>query len=314
MSEGAKEVDWLFYAIYWFSVFFFVVITLATIYFVIKYKRKPGQKEEATIDHTKLELLWTITPVAIIVVLFHISFSAYIKNATAAEGAMEIRVRAKRWAWEFEYPNGSRSPGELFLPVNKPVKLVMSSEDVLHSFYVPNFRMKRDTVPGMYTTLNFKPNELGDSQVFCAEYCGAPKVASGQPQQGHFYMLAMIHVVSEDEYKKQVDKMDKMPELCGDKPCTPETWGEQLFAKNGCPTCHSKDGSKGAGPSLKGVFGTMQPTNAGGQMADENYIRESILRPQAKIVTGFENAQMPMFGGLKDPQIDALIAYIKTLK
>jgi len=305
LSTGAADIDQLYYFIYWFSVVFFVAIIAATAYFSVKYKRRPGVIAEPTKDPTKLELFWTITPLFIVAVLFHLSFAAYIKNATAADGAMEIRVRAKKWAWEFEYPNGSREPGQLYVPINKPLKLILSSEDVIHSFFVPDWRAKRDAVPGLYSHIAVTPNTLGELQVFCTEYCGT----------SHSGMLAKVYVVTQEEYDKHVEKLDIMPEKCGtDVPCTPALWGEQLFVKSGCPTCHSRDGSKGNGPSLKGVFGTPQPiVGLGNVTADENYIRESILRPNAKIVEGYGNVQMPPFV-FKDPQIDAVIAYIKTLK
>ena len=307
MAEGAPAIDELYMDIYWFSLIFLVAITGAMLYFIVKYKRRKGARAERTKDLTKLEIFWTVTPLIFLVVLFHISFEAYIKNATAAEGAMEIRVRAKKWSWEFEYPSGSREAKELYLPVNKPVKFVISSDDVIHSFFVREFRIKRDAVPGLYSTLSAKPTELGDAQVFCAEFCGT----------SHSDMLATVHVVTEEQFKKHLDDMDKMPEVCGDtgsQPCTPPLWGRTLFVKNGCPTCHSIDGTKGNAPSLKGVFGSMQPLQTGNEvMADENYVRESILRPQAKIVRGFTNVQMPTFV-FKDPQVDALIAYVKSLK
>lgn len=307
MAEGAPPIDALYMDIYWFSLVFLVAITAALLYFVVKYKRKKGVRPERTRDLTKLEIFWTITPLVFLVIIFHVSFDTYVKNATAAEGAMEIRVRAKKWSWEFEYPNGSREAKELYLPVHKPVKLILSSDDVIHSFFIREFRAKRDAVPGQYSYIAVTPSELGDAQVFCAEFCGT----------SHSDMLATIHVVTDDQFKKHMDDMDKMPETCGDsgkEPCTPALWGRTLFVKNGCTTCHSVDGSKGTGPSLKGVFGTMQPLQVGPDvMADENYLRESILRPQAKIVKGFTNAQMPLFV-FKDPQVDALIAYLKTLK
>ncbi|MBK8218760.1 MAG: cytochrome c oxidase subunit II [Myxococcales bacterium] len=304
MSTGAAEVDWLYMFLYWFSVVFTVVIWGATAYFVVKYKRQKGVKAEPTQDYTKLELFWTITPLIGIVFLFHWGYTAYVHNATAAEGSMEVRVRGKRWSWAFEYPTGDSEPNDLYLPVNKPVKLILSSEDVLHSFYIPAFRQKRDAVPGMYSFITFTPNQLGEAQVFCAEYCG----------KDHSYMLAKIHVVTDEEYKKHIDELSKMPnEFASLGVEGPAKWGESLFKKNNCTSCHSVDGSKIVGPSMKGIFGTPQPTNAGSIVADENYLRESILKPQAKIVTGFENAQMPPFV-FKDAQIDALIAYIKSVK
>ncbi len=307
MSAEAPSGDALYMDIYWFSLVFLVLITGAMLYFVVKYRRKKGVRPERTRDLTKLEIFWTITPLIFLVIIFHVSFETYVKNATAAEGAMEIRVRGKKWSWEFEYPNGSREAKELTLPVNKPVKFILSSDDVIHSFFVREFRVKRDAVPGQYSYIAVTPTELGDAQIFCAEFCGT----------SHSDMLGTVHVVTDEQFRKHLDEMDKMPEVCGDtgkEQCTPALWGRTLFVKNGCPTCHSVDGSKGNAPSLKGVFGTLQPLTQGPDvMADENYVRESILRPQAKIVKGFTNTQMPLFV-FKDPQTDALIAYVKSLK
>lgn len=306
MSTGAPQYDTLYYLIYWFSVVFFVGIVGAMFYFVWKYRRRPGVKAAPTVDSTKLELLWTIIPFFMIIVLFHISFDHYISNAVASENALEVRVRGKRWSWDFQYPNGSSEPQELWLPVNKPVKLVMSSADVLHSFYIPAMRLKRDTVPGMYSQLAFTPTRVGEAQVFCAEYCGAgTKEGSG----GHYAMLAKIRVVSQAEYDKHIESLDKKPDGI-----TEAQWGESIAKKAGCFTCHSVDGSKGTGPSYKGLFGRQeQMTDGKSYAADENYIKESILNPKAKIVKDYENGNMPAFQ-FKTPQLEAIIAYIKTVK
>jgi cytochrome c oxidase subunit II len=306
MSSGAPQYDTLYYFIYWFSIVFFVAIVGAMFYFVWKYRRRPGVKAAPTVDSTKLELFWTIVPFFLIIVLFHVSFDHYIKNAIASENALEIRVRGKRWGWSFQYPNGSGEDQQLTLPVNRPVRLVMSSADVLHSFFIPAMRLKRDTVPGMYSQLAFTPTVKGEAQVFCAEYCGAgEKAGSG----GHYAMLAKINVVSQEEYDKHLDELDKLP-----KGLNEAEWGKQIVTKAGCYTCHSVDGSKGTGPSYKGLFGRQEAMLDGkSYTADENYIKESILKPQAKIVAGYENGNMPAFY-FKEPQLEAIIAYLKTVK
>jgi cytochrome c oxidase subunit II len=292
------QYEGLYYFIYWFSVVFFVGIVATMFYFVWKYRRRPGVKAAPTKDSTKLELTWTIIPFFLTIVLFHVSFDVYIHNAIASENAMEIRVRGKRWSWDFQYPNGEGEASTLYLPVNKPVKLVMSSADVLHSFYIPAFRLKKDTVPGMYSQLSFTPTRTGEAQVFCAEYCGAgEKAGSG----GHYSM-------SQEEYDKH------MQEISGPGTRTPVAWGEEIVKKSGCLTCHSLDGSAGTGPSYKGLFGKQENFADGSNgTADENYIRESILRPQAKIVKGYENGNMPPFV-FTDAKLDAIIAYLKTVK
>lgn len=313
MADTAPSIDKAYEFIFWFSIVFTVVITVAMAYFIVKYKRRPGVKPEPTGHYVKLEIFWTVVPILFVIVLFHVGFSQYIRNATAAEGATEIRVRAKKWSWEFEYPSGDRVPGELTLELGRPYKMIISSDDVLHSFYIPEFRMKRDAVPGQYSFIAFTPTVAGDAHVFCAEYCG----------NSHSGMLAAVHILPREQYKEWQSTLGKKPKKCGTPPqdCTNELWGAELFQKNGCPTCHGPGGageiggSKTPGPRLVGLF--MKP---GGEMMttgmitpDENYIRESILRPNAKTVAGYTTVQMPTFV-LKEDQVDALIAYVKSLK
>jgi cytochrome c oxidase subunit II len=309
MSDTAPPVDSVYNFIFWFSVVFTIVITFLMLYFVSKYWRKPGVRPEPTGHFNRLEIFWTVTPTIFIGVLFHVGYSSYIKNATAAEGATEIRVRGKKWSWEFEYPSGDRLPGELVLQQGRPYKMIISSDDVLHSFFIPEFRLKRDAVPGQYSFIQFTPTVTGPAQVFCAEYCGT----------SHSGMLATVKVLSPAEYKefeKGLGKCTEGPEICK----TPALWGEKLFVKNNCPTCHGSGGtgmiggSKSPGPKLAGIYNTMQPMMTGPEiMADENYIRESIMRPNAKIVAGYSTVQMPAFV-MKDDQMDAVIAYLKSLK
>ena len=307
MADTAPPIDKAYDFIFWFSLVFLVAITAAMLLFIVKYRRKPGVKPEPTGHFNRLEVFWTVTPTIFIVVLFHVGFSSYIRNATAAEGATEIRVRGKKWNWEFEYPTGDRAPGELTLELGRPYKMIISSDDVLHSFYIPEFRMKRDAVPGQYSFIQFTPTVAGDAHVFCAEYCGT----------SHSGMLATVKVLPTDKYKEWEKTLGK----CVGTPdqCQPAAWGATLFTKNGCPTCHGAGGtgdiggSKSPGPRLVGLFGRDESTNVGTIHADENYIRESVLRPQAKIVTGYTTTQMPTFV-LKDDQIDAIIAYVKSLK
>jgi cytochrome c oxidase subunit 2 len=311
MADTAAPIDSTYNFIFWFSVVFTAVITVTMLYFVAKYKRRKGVPSEPTGHFNRLEIFWTVTPTIFIGVLFHVGFASYIKNATAAEGATEIRVRAKKWSWEFEYPSGDRVPEELTLELGRPYKMIISSDDVLHSFFIPEFRMKRDAVPGQYSFIQFTPTVAGDAQIFCAEYCGT----------SHSGMLGKVKILTPPEYKefeKTLGKCTESPEICDEK--HPERWGEKLFVKNACTTCHGAGGSgliagsKSPGPKLAGIFNTMQPMATGpGIMADENYLRESILRPNAHIVQGYATVQMPAFV-MKDPQIDAIIAYLKSLK
>jgi cytochrome c oxidase subunit 2 len=299
-SAAANDVDDIYYAMYWFSLVFTVAITGAVLWFIFKYRRKPGDKLEPPGNVTVLEITWTVIPILFIVVLFHIGFKGYVAQAVPYEGALEIRVRGTRWKWEFEYPNGMRENGVLSLPIDKPVKLILSSDDVIHSFFVPGFRLKKDAVPGMYSSISFVPNVLGDAQVFCAEYCGT----------SHSAMMAMVHIVTQQQFDDYMKVGPQRPDGLTDA-----QWGEKLFLQNNCNTCHSRDGSKSPGPTFQHLFGRdeMMGTPAGMSIKiDDNYVHESIQKPQAKIVLGFTSVQMPQFS-LSEKQIDALIAYLKTL-
>ncbi len=307
MSTFAPAVDDIYYFIYWMSVVFLVGITGAAAYFSWKYKRKPGVKAEPTGHNTVLEIGWTVAPIFVLIYLFHAGFKGYLDLAVAPADAMEVRVRGLQWSWDFEYPNGAHM-NQLVVPVNKPVKLIMSSSDVLHAFFVPAFRVKRDLVPGMYTSLWFQATQTGETNVFCAEYCGGRSTENAQ--SGHWSMITKAKILSADEFDKQMSAAVGPPEGK-----TTEQWGEILYKSKNCFGCHTVDGSKGAGPSWKGKFGSTETLSDGSQIKiDENYIRESMLDPQAKIVQGF-GPVMPTYKGiLNDKEIDALISYIKTLK
>jgi len=215
------------------------------------------------------------------------------------------------------------TPGEFVVPVNRPVKMIMASQDVLHSFFVPEVRVKRDLVPGTYSMVWFEANEITSKynpqtrkvegehlDLFCAEYCGT----------SHSKMLAAVHIVSDEDYKAFLEAKDAQPAACeadaNSLGCTNALAeaGKNLFNKNACTSCHTIDGTKLVGPSLQGVFGKTESFEDGSTVTvDENYIRQSVLQPQAKIVKGFNTAVMPPFV-MKDWKLDALIAYIKTLK
>ncbi len=318
MTSEAPQIDWLYNFLFWFSVFFTIVITGLMLYWVKKNKRKPGDKRIETPHLPRLEIAWTVIPIFFIIWLFHVGFKAYLGQTIASDDALQIQVRGQKWFWSFTYPNGQASNSQLYLPVNKQVKFVISSADVIHSFYVPGARTKKDAVPGMYTTMVFTPTSLGDTPVYCAEYCGAPlgypePAFEGAPHGGHSAMMGMIHIVTEEEFEKRMKEGPAKP-----AGLTDAQWGKQLYKENACITCHTTDGSKGTGPTWKGMFGSSVTLNAGlsggvGQtIADENYVHESIANPNAKVVAGFTPV-MPPFK-LSDKQIDAIIAYMKTLK
>ncbi|MFI5297807.1 MAG: cytochrome c oxidase subunit II [Polyangiales bacterium] len=301
-STLAPDVDWAFNIVLILCVIFFVGIVGAMLYFVAVYRRKNDDDKTSPVDHNaKIEFVWTVVPTVLVVWLFFVGFKGFMNATVAPAGAYEITVKAEKWNWTFTYPDGTVSPNFLAVPKGKPVKLIMSSTDVLHSFYVPEFRVKRDVIPGSYTTLWFEATEAKEVLLECAEYCG----------KGHSEMLGTVSVMEEDKFKEWLEAGGDLTS----KGLSPVKKGEQLFTKWNCKTCHSVDGSAGTGPTLKGVFGSSVPLTDGTSVnADENYVRESILLSNAKIVRGFSPV-MPIFKGtLKDKDVDALVAFIKEQK
>jgi cytochrome c oxidase subunit 2 len=324
-STFAPSVDWVFYFIYWLSVVLFVAITAAVVYWSVKYKRRPGVKAEPTSHNTVLEVAWTVSPLVLLVMLFHWGFQGYVHMTTAPTDAMDIRVRARKWSWDFEYPNGAHTTNELHVPGNRPVRLVMSSEDVLHSMYIPAFRVKRDAVPGYYTTLWFEATQVGETHFFCTEYCGAAATASPETIQagagrfnwsGHFSMMGRVTVHRRADWDRFLEESLRPPvDPATGREMTAERWGEDLYRQQQCFTCHSVDGSPMTGPTWRAMFGHSVPLADGTTVdADEAYLRRSILQPNAQIVRGFQPVMPTYAGSLNDRQIDALIAYMRTLR
>jgi cytochrome c oxidase subunit 2 len=324
MSTVAADVDWLYYFIYWLSVVMFVGIIAAMVYFAWKYRERPGHKAVPTGHNLTLEIGWTVAPIFILVFLFQKGFEGYLDETVPPPNAIEIRVNSKQWGWEFVYPNGG-SDDELHVPVHKPVKLVISSSDVIHSFFVPALRVKRDIVPGAYTSQWFEATHIGQDDIMCAEYCGGrSKDSSGnelpfEKMTGHWSMHSMLHVESEEDFKKYLLKMgDPCAAYTAQGQTCPEsvlvTQGQTIYQKKACQGCHTVTGDKLVGPSWKGIWGMMESTDHGMVKVDDDYIRESILQPQAKIVTGYPPS-MPSFSGqISDQEISEVIAYIKSLK
>lgn len=298
----ASEVDDLFVFLVWLSLFFFVLIAGLLFYSVIKFRRRgPDDVTPHITHHTGLEVAWTVIPTIIVIGIFFWGFQGYMNLFVSPGDAMEVQVTGKKWLWAFEYPNGTRSINELHLPVNRPVKLVMSSEDVLHNFYVAEMRTKHDVVPGRYTELWFQPNEEGTYTTQCAFYCG----------KGHSQMFAKVVVEDDDKFKEWLETGG----LGKDAP--PEKIGELVYQNKGCNTCHSLDGSliAGGGPSWKGIWGQEHKMQDDAVIkVDENYVRESILQPQAHIVQGFQPIMPTYQGLLKDREIQGVIAFLKTKK
>lgn len=300
-STVASDVDALFGFIIWVSLFFFLVVTVATVYFSIKYKRKSGKGETTLyLESMALEITWTVIPTILLMIIFVWGFQDFIRLHIVPANSMEIKVTGQKWFWSFNYAEGATGVGELTVPVNQPVKLLMSSKDVIHSFFVPAFRIKMDVLPNRYTITWFEANMTGEFEIYCTEFCG----------KGHSEMWGTVKVLPKDEFTKWLE--------AGSGPGEGESmkeYGARMFVKNACNTCHSIDGSQNVGPTFQGLFGRREVMSDGTSITvDENYIRESILSPMAKQVTGYDPVMPTYQGILKDVDIDGLIAYIKSLE
>lgn len=306
-STIAPQIDFAWGIVMIVSVAFFILLMGMMFYFMYRYRRRSEFDITSDRDHnTRLELTWTIVPLAIVIALFFVGFRGFLYASVPPAEAMEIQVTAHKWAWAFQYPNGIVK-GDLVVPAGKPVKLIMSSQDVIHAFYVPEFRVKRDVIPGLYTTVWFEAKEPTETALECAEYCGGS--GDGSQGTGHSGMWSKVIVLTPSEYDAWVSKEMESSNM------PPAELGKKLFDERQCKGCHSIDGSKSTGPTLKAVFDHDVQLSTGQTVkADENYLRESILQSQAKIVAGYPGV-MPVFQGqLSDKQVDALIAYIKELK
>ncbi|MBI1899072.1 MAG: cytochrome c oxidase subunit II [Acidobacteria bacterium] len=300
-STLARDVDNAYLFVTLVSLFFFVLVAGLAALFVWRYRRRGPNEITPHITHNLgLEVTWTTIPLVLVMGLFFWGFYGFMRAQIAPGEAMEVQVTAKKWQWQFEYPDGMRTLNELHVPLGKPVRLVMTAEDVLHSFYVPSFRVKHDVIPNRYTEVWFEPTKAGTHQVFCTEYCG----------KGHSDMLAKIVVEDEQSYQKWLiegdESMKSMPlaEL-----------GKLVWENRGCSTCHALDGTRGQGPSWKGIFGqTHKFADGASAPVDANYIRESLMEPQKHVVQGFEGI-MPTYQGLLRPrEVLGVIEFIKTLK
>lgn len=330
LSTHAAGVDELFYFIFYVSVVFFVGIVGSMLYFMIAYRRRPGVKAEPTGHHNALELFWTFSPLILLFGMFHWGYTLYIEGAIAPDDAINIRVRARQWAWSFEHGNGVMEDNEVHVPAGRPVRFIISSEDVLHSFFIPDFRVKRDAVPGMFTSLWFNALErpdidLGDTstpsplrewyraQVYCTEYCGAS--GSWDIRSGHATMYAEVVVQRGEDYAAFLGMERRPPCPDGGEDCSDVDRGRGLFATKGCTACHQVEASGPtlAGPNFYGPFwGRSEPLTSGETVTiDEEYVRDSILHPRARVVAGYEPV-MPSIR-MSEPELDALVAYLQTL-
>ncbi len=272
------------------------LIFVVIIIFAWKYRRSVNPKPTQIEGSTMLELTWSILPFLVMLIMFVWGAQMFFAAQQPPKDAMEIFVTGKQWMWKIQYPDGGREIDELHVPVGRPVKLTMASEDVIHSFSIPAFRVRHDVVPGHYNTLWFTATKPGRYHLFCTEYCG----------NQHAGMIGWVDVMDEKDYANWASG--------GGTQGTMSEQGEKLFAQNGCSTCHLMD-QQGRCPVLKGLYNKpVQLADGRTVLADDAYLRESILEPNAKIVSGFEPNIMPNFKGqLSEENVIQLIAYIKSL-
>jgi cytochrome c oxidase subunit II len=298
-STTAPEVDWIFHLVFAISLFFFILIIGLMLLFVIRYRRREGVEAQKTATHNlALELTWSGVPIVLSIVIFVFGFKSFMNITVTPANAYQINVMAQKWKWVFEYPNGHVDE-DLHVPLGRPVELTMTSQDVIHGFYIPAFRVQRDVVPGRYNKTWFQATMAGEYQLYCAQYCGT----------GHSEMTALVVVHPVGEFEKWLQEASDLF-----KRLSPVQVGERLF-KIRCSSCHTVDGSAKVGPSWKGLFGRkVDFTDGTTTVADENYIRRFILEPNFKIIKGYEPVMPTFKGQVNDKEIGAIIDYIKTLK
>jgi len=283
--------------------FLSALILVPFTYSLVVFRRKKGDTTDATHveGNTNLEIAWTIVPLFLVMAFAYLGAGNLAQIQRADPDAMVVKVTAQQWSWSFEYPSYGVTSTELHLPVDKQVLLQMTSRDVIHSFWVPEFRPKQDLVPGRITQLRITPTLIGNYKVRCAEMCGT----------SHAYMEQPVVVTNKADFDVWMGEEVKKAEAAA---ATPEGRGQALVSASGCAACHSVNGAVGIGPTWYGLFGSQVKISGDGTVtADEAYIHESIKAPQAKIVAGFENQLMPNYG-FNDDQINDIVAYIKTLK
>jgi len=300
ISNFSKGVDAAFFFIIGTSLFFLIALTIIIIVFVIRYNRKRHPKPVQIKDNYTLEIAWTVIPLIIVMVMFYFGYVGFMPMRNAPKDAIVIKTEGRMWEWEFTYPNGKKSK-DLHIPIDKPVKLLMNSMDVIHSLYIPAFRVKEDLVPGKETMIWFIAQKEGDYNIYCAEYCGLR----------HSYMISKAVVTEENRYNEWV--ADFVP---SEEKVYP---GLDILKKNACIGCHSLDGSKLVGPSFKGIYNAERTVVENGKsvtlIAGDAYISKSILDPNADVVEGYSANLMQSYKGvLNENEIKLIVDYLKDLK
>ena len=303
-STQGVTIDWLFGIHLKLIAFLFALVIVFMLYSIVVFRRRPGDLTEGQYIHgnTRLEIAWTVIPLIIVAVMGYIGVVTLRDVTASSPDEMVVEVTGSQWSWRFDYPEQGLTSTELILPVNQPIRFEITSTDVIHNLWVPEFRVKQDAVPGAVNLLRVTPTVVGNYKVRCAELCGLR----------HSQMLADVRVLERSEFNSWVGaEIARVAALD-----TPEARGEQLYQTQGCIGCHSLDGTIVVGPSWLNLFGRQEQLDDGTSViADEDYIRHSILYPGDQIVKGFQNLMPANYGEiLSENDIEDLIAFIKTIK
>ena len=294
-SDHARYEDWLFIFLTVVSVAMTVLIFAVIAIFAMKYRRRHGREATQIEGSLLLEIAWSVAPLGVMMLMFAGGAVLYFMMRTPPRDSAQVYVVAKQWMWKLQHMEGPREINQLHVPVGRDVELIMTSQDVIHSFYVPAFRVKQDVIPGRYTTLWFRATKPGTYHLFCAQFCGTM----------HSGMIGEVFVMEPRDYQAWMTSGAPSGSLAQS--------GQTLFQQLGCNTCHNMD-VQGRGPNLTGVFGHPVQLDDGRVVtADENYIRESILQPAAKVVSGFKPIMPSWQGQVNEEQLNELVAYIKSL-
>jgi cytochrome c oxidase subunit II len=296
-STIAGRVDDLYFFLVSVAAFFSILIFAAVFFFAVKYRRRsPDERPKPISGSLKLETLWSVIPFILTMIMFGWGATLYFRNARAPLGTVEVYVVGKQWMWKLQHPEGPREINELHVPIGVPVRLIMTSEDVIHSFFVPAFRIKQDVLPGRYTTMWFQPTRPGKYHLFCAEYCG----------NQHSGMIGWIDVMTAADYQAWLTANAPAESMAAA--------GQALYQRLDCGSCHTPDG-QGRGPVLQNLIGQRLTLESGQSVvADEDYVRESILNPRAKVVAGYGPIMPTYQGQVTEEQVTELLAYIKSLR
>jgi cytochrome c oxidase subunit II len=297
LQSTTATVDPIFFALYGVCLVLLVGITAAMLWFVIRYHRsrapEPTSRKESSV---LLEVTWTLLPTLLVLGMFYYGWAGYLALRNVPPGSLPVQATARMWSWSFQYQNG-RSSNKLVVPVGRPILVSLESKDVVHGFYLPAFRVKRDVVPGMKNRVWFLAEKAGSYDLFCSQYCGA----------GHSAMITSVEALPVADFERWLKE-----EAHRDT-----HQGKELMQKYGCLGCHSLDGAPGVGPSLKGIFGKTEKVVRDGKhlavTVDEGYLRESITAPQAAVVEGFQPI-MPVFKEMSPDELKALVEFLEHEK